>query len=61
MRRNYKENEKYNNIPIMIFSTSSAKEDVEYCLEIGADFYIVKPASFKALKEIIKDFNKGKF
>jgi CheY-like chemotaxis protein len=38
-----RENEKYNSIPIMIFSTSSAEEDIEYCLEIGADFYIVNP------------------
>ena len=54
-----RQNKKYNTIPIMIFSTSSAKEDIEYCLETGADFYVVKPASFKGLKEIINDLNKG--
>ncbi|WP_018617109.1 hypothetical protein [Segetibacter koreensis] len=43
----------------MIFSTSSAKEDVEYCFEIGADFYVVKRGSFIALAEIINDLNKG--
>ncbi|HSU51010.1 MAG TPA: response regulator, partial [Segetibacter sp.] len=42
-----RQNKKYNTIPIMIFSTSSAKEDIEYCFETGAEFYVVKPASFK--------------
>ncbi len=54
-----RENEKFNNIPIMIFSTSSAKGDIEYCFEVGADFYIVKPGSLKALTEIINELNKG--
>jgi CheY-like chemotaxis protein len=52
-------NKKYNTIPIMIFSTSSAKEDIEHCLEIGADFYVVKPRSFKALTDIVSDLNEG--
>ena len=35
----------FRNIPLMILSTSSSKEDIEYALKNGADKYLVKPSN----------------
>ncbi len=39
-------------IPIIIYSTSSAKRDIDDTFEKGANLYVSKPSSFNELKEI---------
>jgi CheY-like chemotaxis protein len=41
-------------VPIAIYSTSSARKDMEDALSLGANIYIQKPNDFIKLKEIIK-------
>ena len=48
-----KQNEKLKSIPIIVFSTSFAKEIVNSLHEQGANYYIQKPAEFSALRKII--------
>ena len=44
----------FQNVPIAIYSTSSAKHDVEESLVRGANIYIKKPNEFAKLQEIIR-------
>lgn len=46
---------KYNDVPIMILSTSSSQKDMDYCLANGANYYAVKPQSHDGLSKIVDD------
>jgi CheY-like chemotaxis protein len=50
-----RENSKYNNLSIAIYSTSSSERDIEETFIGGANIYIKKPNDFKTLKKVIKD------
>lgn len=50
-----KKNEKFNNIAIAIYSTSSSDEDVENTFVLGANIYIKKPSDFNTLKKVLSD------
>lgn len=54
-----RKNQRFKDVPIMIFSTSSAKKDIDYCFDNGANFYIVKPQSFDALTKLVNDLGNG--
>lgn len=41
-------------IPIVAFTTSNHKEDVDFCYRSGANAYITKPSSFVELAEVIR-------
>lgn len=44
----------YRKIPVVVLTTSEAKEDISQCYEIGANSYITKPVSFEGLVKAIK-------
>ena len=52
-----KKNESYKDIPVIIYSTTNDKNQIEECRKLGADF-LTKPDSFdvliKALTKILK-------
>ena len=48
-------NEKYKDIAIAIYSTSSSDQDVEDTFVLGANIYIKKPSNFDDLKKILSD------
>lgn len=50
-----KQNEKYKDIAIAIYSTSSSEEDIENTFVLGANIYIKKPSNFNDLKKILSD------
>ena len=50
-----KQNERFKNIAIAIYSTSSSDDDVENTFVLGANVYIKKPADFNTLKKILND------
>jgi DNA-binding response OmpR family regulator len=50
-----RENSKFNNLSIAIYSTSSSEKDIEETFIGGANIYIKKPNDFSALKKVIKD------
>ena len=41
-------------IPIIVFSTSKAPDDILSSYELGANSYVVKPSSYEHLKEVVK-------
>ncbi|PKB15651.1 response regulator [Flavobacterium sp. 5] len=46
-------NDKFNDIVIAIYSTSSSDQDVEDTFVLGANIYIKKPSHFDDLKKIL--------
>ncbi|HEY6144438.1 MAG TPA: response regulator [Flavobacterium sp.] len=50
-----KQNDKFNDIAIAIYSTSSSDQDVENTFVLGANIYIKKPSNFSDLKKILSD------
>ncbi|MFC4740981.1 response regulator [Flavobacterium ponti] len=50
-----KQNERFKDIAIAIYSTSSSEEDVENTFVLGANIYIKKPSNFNDLKKILSD------
>ena len=48
-------NKKFNNIAIAIYSTSSSEEDIEDTFVQGANIYIKKPNDFTIRKKILLD------
>ncbi len=49
-----KKSDKYQNVPIVILSTSSGKDLVSKMYEAGANLYICKPNQFNHLKKVIE-------
>jgi CheY-like chemotaxis protein len=50
-----KKNEKFNDIAIAIYSTSSSEEHIEETFINGANIYIKKPSDFDTLKKILSE------
>ncbi|MEZ4787019.1 response regulator [Flavobacterium haoranii] len=50
-----KQNDRFKDIAIAIYSTSSSEEDVENTFVLGANVYIKKPSDFNTLKEVLND------
>ena len=48
-----KKNQKFDNIAIAIYSTSSSDQDVENTFVLGANIYIKKPSDFNTLKKVL--------
>lgn len=44
---------------VVIFTTSSLKEDIDLMYKLGANLYIVKPSDFDRLKDIIRTVFSG--
>jgi len=45
-------------IPIIVFTTSNAAEDIRRCYELGANKYIKKPESFDVLVQLMETIVK---
>lgn len=44
-------NIRYKNIPVIITSTSSSREFIKKCMNLGASLFLVKPDTFNEYKE----------
>jgi len=53
-----RKNEKWDQVPIIIFSTSNAPDDILTSYQLGANCYIVKPSSYEELKDLILRVHK---
>jgi CheY-like chemotaxis protein len=47
-------NTAFDKVPVFILSTSCQKQEIDFCLSNGANYYLVKPSSYEGLKEMIK-------
>jgi len=50
-----KSNDRFKDIAIAIYSTSSSEEDIEETFVCGANIYIKKPSDFNTLKKVLSD------
>ena len=50
-----KQNDKFKDLAIAIYSTSSSEEDIENTFVSGANIYIKKPNDFNTLKKVLSD------
>jgi DNA-binding response OmpR family regulator len=50
-----KSDRSFKDIPLVILTTSSAKEDIDYSYKNGANKYLVKPNTLEGLSEIVKE------
>ncbi|HEY0273764.1 MAG TPA: response regulator [Chitinophaga sp.] len=41
-----KEDQRYSNIPVIIFSTSLNELEMQECMHLGANSYVIKPVTF---------------
>jgi CheY-like chemotaxis protein len=55
---NIKRSEKYANVPLAIYSTSSHERDIEDTLARGANIYITKPTDYNKLKKTLDEVLK---
>ena len=44
------------NLPVVIFTTSSNPKDIEFCYRHGANGYLIKPMDFNQLKQTVQMF-----
>jgi CheY-like chemotaxis protein len=43
----------YNNLPLVIYSTSSSQQEVDKCFQYGANLFVVKPDNFDSMVEVV--------
>jgi CheY-like chemotaxis protein len=46
--------ERYNNISIIIYSTSSSRKDIEESHRLGANYYVVKPSTQEEITRLVE-------
>jgi CheY-like chemotaxis protein len=51
-----KQDQKFKEIPVVIFTTSSNPKDIELCYQKGANGYLIKPMNADELKKIVQAF-----
>ncbi len=49
-----KKNERLKDLPIVIFSTSNSRDNINHAFKIGANIYIRKPGNFAQLMQVIQ-------
>ena len=49
-----KATEAFKSIPLIVFSTSSSKEDIEYAYSLGANKFVTKPSTIAGWNETIE-------
>lgn len=59
--RKLKNNQKLRDIPVIIYSTSKLKEDVEETKQLGAASFLTKPNKINDLRNAIASILQGKF
>jgi CheY-like chemotaxis protein len=45
-------------IPIVVLTTSTARDDIGFCYRMGVNSYITKPATFRGLVELLGTLSK---
>ena len=48
-----KSNAEFRNIPLLVLTTSTAKEDIEYSYKMGADSFITKPTTIQGFNATV--------
>ena len=49
------------NIPVIILTTSSAKKEIDYCIQNGARQYLIKPVTMQGFNDTVLSIVKAAF
>jgi len=49
-----KQNPRYKNIPVIVYTTTKNEHEIKHCYELGANTYIVKPVRFDMLLQTVE-------
>ena len=52
--RSIKSYDRFKIVPVVILTTSSTRHDCDYCMEAGAENYLVKPGTMAAYGKIVE-------
>jgi CheY-like chemotaxis protein len=52
--RKLKSSSDYSSIPVIMYSTSSAKRDIDMAYSLGAQLFLTKPEDFRELSKILE-------
>lgn len=52
--REIRANKKYDLLPVVVFSSLTDPHSIEFTFREGANLYVIKPASFSELREVLK-------
>lgn len=55
--REVKSSVDYSKIPIIVFSTTNNKQEIERCYALGANHYIIKPDNFTDLLNVVAEIH----
>jgi two-component system, response regulator len=55
---NLKSNPFWRKIPVVVMTTSKAREDVDECYDLGANSFISKPTSYEGLNDAVETMAK---
>ena len=53
-----KQHPAYRKIPTLVFTTNNTKQEIDHCYQLGANSYIIKPASFIKLVKMVQDIHE---
>jgi CheY-like chemotaxis protein len=56
--REIKSDEELKNIPVVVFTTSKAEEDIYKSYQLGVNSFITKPVTFEGLLQVIQTLGK---
>lgn len=56
--REIKSDPRLRRIPVVALTTSTAEDDVRYSYEVGANSYVTKPATFRALVALMRTLSQ---
>lgn len=59
--REIRRRKKLSEVPVVILTTSNYKDDIDFCLQNGANQYLVKPKTFDGLKNLVRNICVGRF
>ncbi len=48
-----KADQRLRSIPIVVLTTSTARDDISFCYRMGVNSYITKPATFRGLVDLL--------
>ena len=51
--RDLRSNRKYDQLPIIMYTSMADVTNIEFCFKEGANLYVIKPSSFQGLREAI--------
>ncbi|HKH59871.1 MAG TPA: response regulator [Flavitalea sp.] len=49
-----KSNPQFQSVPVIMYSTSNNKEDIDTCYQCGADLYVIKPVLFTDIVKMLQ-------